>query len=179
MSTQQNNPGTPAEPATQLPDAAPSQEGTPATANPPAPQTFSGTWFQEDDPQTLIQWSLQPAQAPGPPSPSDPGSSSPTYKAHVRIYQLIFDTVFPSPPQRGSVVPFSVADPAVGTAPFLQGSFALSQSPLGLAVMNLRFPGFQAQNLTLYSPLSAGPAAGDTGSLSSPAATADGEDTKA
>jgi hypothetical protein len=167
MSTQMNNPANPADPATQAPVAAPSQLGaepsqaggppTPAATDPPALETFSSSWFQEEDPQILIQWSLQPA-----PGSSSSGSDDPMYAAQVRIYQLIFDTTLPGSPQRGSAVPFSVTDPSVGTAPFLQGSFVLSQTPPTLEVVNLRFPGFQAQNVTLYSPTPSGPSPAST-----------------
>ena len=175
MSTQNSNPGSPAEPADQPPATSPPQGSTPAVPSPPAPQTFSGTWFQQDDPQILIQWSLQPAQAPGSSSTPDPSSGS-TYTAQVRIYQLIFDTVFPSPRQTGPVVPFSVTDPAVGTTPYLQGSFMLLPAVPSLEVMNLRFPGFQPQNITLFSPPT-DPGTGGASSLTAPAA--DDEDTQA
>lgn len=185
-----SNSGNPADdPATQ-PAAAPPSQGSTSTAgdpttppNPPAPQAFSGTWFREDDPQILIQWAVKQAQDPTSSSTPEPGSGSPTYKAQVRIYQMIFDTSFPNPPLRGFVVPFSVADPSVGTAPYLQGSFVLSQTtPPCLEVMNLRFPGFPAQNLTLYpSPPTrlgagepsapAGPAAGGNAAASATSAS--------
>lgn len=174
-----SNSGNPASPAPQPATAPSSQEGTPAAGgtstptatNPPVPQTFSGTWFQQEDPQTLIQWTLKPAQDPSPSSPPDPGSGSPSYTAQVRIYQLIFDTAFPNPPLRGFVVPFSVTDPSVGTAPYLQGSFMLSQTtPPSLQVLNLRFPGFPSQNLTLYPDSSTDP--GSSGAPeTSPSAT--------
>lgn len=176
MSTQNSNPGSP-EPATQPPAAPPPQGSTPAVTTPPAPQTFSGTWFQQDDPQILIQWSLQPAQAPGSSSTPDPSSGS-TYTAQVRIYQLIFDTVFPSPRQTGPVVPFSVTDPAVGTTPYLQGSFMLLPAVPSLEVMNLRFPGFQPQNITLFSP-PAGPSSSGSTPPAAEAPAADDEDTQA
>jgi hypothetical protein len=168
MPPQTINPGNPA-PASTAPSAAqpaqagapPSVASTPANPNPPAPQPLSGTWFQEDDPRILIQWSLTEASTPG----------NPSYTAQVRIYQQIFDTEFPAPPFRGPVVPFSVADPSVGTAPFLQGSLALSPTnPPILEVVNLRFPGFSPQSLTLFpSPTVLG-----SGSPSTPAGPATG-----
>jgi len=140
--------------------------------NPPPPQVLSGTWFEEEYPQFLIQWTLNPP-TPGPPLTP--------YTAQVGIYQLIFDTVIPSPlpvpasftdpnsipssPTDPASVPFSLTDSASGMTPYLQGSLALSQSP-SLEVVNLQFPGFQAPLISLVAP----PSPGKTGTGSSPSA---------
>jgi hypothetical protein len=183
MSTQSNNPGPTAGAAAQPPVTPPAQPAPqPASGGSPAPvpKKLSGTWLQAEDPQILFSWNLEQEKDQVPPSASsDPGSGTPSYKARVRIYQQIFDTEFPAPPRRGPVVPFSVTDPSVGTAPYLQGSFVLWQNPLSLEVVNLRFPGFQSQTLTLYPDPSTGPGPGTEGgdtaaspSGSSPSTTA-------
>jgi hypothetical protein len=161
MPTPNSNSGSTAAPAAQPPASSPapadtppssptSGSSTPAATSPPAPQTFSGTWFQEADPQILVHWTISPTPPSLSSAPSEPSSSSPSYQAQVRIYQQIFDTALPSPPFRGLVVPFSVSDPTVGPTPYLQGSLVLTQNPPALEVVNLKFPGFQTQSLTLF-----------------------------
>lgn len=130
-------------------------------------QPVSGTWFQEEHPQILIQWMLNP-----------PSGGNPDYTAEVGIYQMIFDTKFPVPHLTGSTIPFSVMNPSNETTPYLQGSLVLSQPsskghhnepgpchpPIGqgmhpaskedhgpiLKVLNLQFPGFKRLELPLY-----------------------------
>ena len=119
------------------------------------PQTVSGTWFQKEHPQILIQWTVNP-----------PSRGNPDYKAEVGVYRLIFDTEFPVLHQTGSTVPFSVMDPSNETTPYLQGSFVLSQSSPKypsprLEVVNLQFPGFKALQLPLFPGFST--ESGDTG----------------
>lgn len=103
----------------------------------------SGIWFREEDPQILIQWSVQ--EEPH----VFPETGCPSHKAQVRIYQEIFGTELPATHLRSSV-PFSVTNPATGPSPYLQGSLVFSQFPPRLEVVNLRFPGFQAQHLSLH-----------------------------
>jgi hypothetical protein len=103
-----------------------------------------------------LQWTVSPAPASGSAGPS---VDSPSYIAEVRIYQQIFDTQFPNPPFQGPVVPFSVSNPALGPAPYLQGSFVLTQTP-SLEVVNLRFPGFQTSNHILFPSASTDPGTG-------------------
>jgi hypothetical protein len=155
-------------------------------------QPVSGTWFQKEHPQILIQWTLSPLHRISP-------SGDPEYRAEVGIYQLIFDTEFPVPNRTDSTVPFSVMDPANETTPYLQGSLVLlqpySESPHGhkpdhrnppgakdlqssskgdhgpiLKVVNLQFPGFKALNVPLFPAPSIGPGTGGYSSSAGPAA---------
>jgi hypothetical protein len=129
-----------------------SSSSSPATGGTSAapPQPVSGTWVQADDPQILIQWTLNP-----------PTAANSGYTAQVGVYQLIFDTVLPTPTAQSSTVPFSLTDPAYGPHPYLQGTFTLTQNPPALAVANLEFPEFPAQTVPLVS-LPATPPAGGT-----------------
>jgi hypothetical protein len=173
MPAQNPNPNSPADATPQ--GTAPPGGQPPASGgtNPPLPQVLSGTWFEEEYPQFLMQWILNPPTPGPPPTP---------YTAQVGVYQLIFNTVIPSPLPAPAApsgltdpdavqpsatdpasVPFSLTDPAYGTTPYLQGSLVLSQSP-SLEVVNLQFPGFQAPLIFLVAP----PAPGPTGTGSSP-----------
>ncbi len=155
------------------PEAPPDPQPTPPDP-PPVPQTFSGIWWQEEDPQFLIQWTLSPASPP-PSSPTAPQfaaapappvqPASPAYQAHVAIFQEVFDVTFPNPFQPGPV-PFSLSDPTVGPNPYLQGSLVLTQGTVPtLQVMNLQFPGFRAMTVPLFpSPSSPGSDGGGSGS---------------
>lgn len=170
---QKSHPGSPAAtvpqptPPAPPPATAPPSSTTPppAETSPPALQSFSGTWFQEAEPQVLIQWAVTPNPA-APPSPAQP------YMAQVWVYQLVFDTVIPSPLplQIGPNVPFSVMNPYGGTSPFIQGTLAFTQAP-SLAVNQLKFPGFQAASIPLLAAPAPPEVPGGPGS-SPPAPTA-------
>ncbi len=146
----------PADTSPSLPDpfaADPSQTSpgggaAPASSSASTPQT--GVWFNDSDPQYLIQWSLQEVQAPQPSTPAASQAEPPaTYTARARIFQEVFETTLGA---ARPVVPFSLRDANTG-ALCLQGSLVLLQQPSDppvLLVKNLKFSGFQQAQVMLF-----------------------------
>lgn len=131
--------------------------GTPASGGTTAPQT--GIWLNEPDPQFLIQWTLQEAQAQQPATQTaSQALPSDTYQARVRIFQEIFETNLAA---MRPTVPFSLRDAITGSL-YLQGSLVLLQQPLTppvLLVKNLKFSGFQQAQVMLFPSVSDVPGA--------------------
>jgi hypothetical protein len=131
-------------------DSSPSPSSVPTVAGDTS-APLSGIWCNNQDPQFLIQWSLQevPAAQPAASAAAQPPAPG-TYAARVRIFQEIFGTGLAV---ARPVVPFSLRD-AVDPNPYLQGSLVLLQQPSGpppmLLVKNLRFSGFQQAQVVLY-----------------------------
>jgi hypothetical protein len=179
MLTQKNQPVQPAPPTPQspLPDGQ-----APASASPDVPQMSSGTWVHSEDSQILIQWALNEVTTPSSFLPAA-SPSNPAYTARVSVYQLIFDTEFPSAFHPSPIVPFSVLSPHGGPMPYLQGRFILSQSPPTLGVTDFEFPGFQASKVVFFpdpaipaptpGPPATGSGSGGSTSPTTPAASGD------
>jgi hypothetical protein len=128
-------------------DVAPASDGA-STGGVSTPQ--SGVWFDDTDPQYLIQWSLKQAQDPQL-AAANPSQVAPptTYQARVRIFQEVFETTLAAV---RPVVPFSLRD-AITLSPCLQGSLVLLQQPSDppmLLVKNLKFSGFQQAQVVLF-----------------------------
>lgn len=152
--TPAGSPPPPPPPSENGPSAPGGGPGSPAQPSGNAPE--SGFWLAPDDPQILIQWTLEEAKPQGPPVPG----AATSYQARVRIYQQIFDAELSA---RRFSIPFSVADPNLGPAPFLQGGFVLSPEAPMLQVKNLKFQGFQGAMINLYpSPTPPAPPAAPT-----------------
>lgn len=126
----------------------PSSGAAPASGSVSAPQ--SGIWFDDPDPQYLIQWSLQEAPVPQPSTSTASQAGPPTtYTARARIFQEVFETTLAA---ARPVVPFSLRDANTG-ALCLQGSLVLLQQPSDppvLLVKNLKFSGFQQAQVVLF-----------------------------
>ncbi len=124
---------------------------TPASGTMSTPQT--GVWFNNLDPQFLIQWSLQEVHDPQLAAQASSQAAPPaTCKACVRIFQEVFQTTLAA---TRPVVPFSLRD-AVSPFPYLQGSLVLLQQPSNppvLLVKNLKFSGFQQAQVVLFPSL--------------------------
>ncbi|HEV7504807.1 MAG TPA: hypothetical protein VGS07_07855 [Thermoanaerobaculia bacterium] len=133
---------------------------SPANGSPPPPSPLlasggtgtpqTGVWFNDPDPQYLIQWSLQEVQEPQLSAPSaSQAAPSTTYKARARIFQEVFETTLAT---ARPVVPFSLRDANTGSL-CLQGSLVLLQQPSDppvLLVKNLKFSGFQQAQVVLF-----------------------------
>jgi hypothetical protein len=132
-------------------DSSPASAGggaAPAPGGASAPQT--GIWCDDLDPQFLIQWSLQEAQASQPAGQTASQAAPPnTSQARVRIFQEAFETDLTAV---RPIVPFSLRDANTGS-PYLQGSLVLLQQPSVppvLMVKNLKFSGFQQAQVVLF-----------------------------
>ncbi len=126
----------------------PGGDAAPASSSASTQQT--GVWFNDSDPQYLIQWSLQEVQAPQPSTPAASQTEPPaTYTARARIFQEVFETTLGA---ARPVVPFSLRDANTGSL-CLQGSLVLLQQPSDppvLLVKNLKFSGFQQAQVVLF-----------------------------